>query len=248
MNPIAHPQLKSNVSPIQPLRSTEYSGEWINVTLNKEKTDRRFIKQKIVFENPSGSAICLGNGISRLEYPAAKFGRTNERKILNYYNVMYGCNALHRDWIPDFLVVTSQTVAATVPREHHSTMYAPQEIMRRYEKSNLLPGGQRLDAGSAAVYLACFHGARRVFLYGYDGQAESGLNNNVYAGTEYYDSKDTEVSHSAWVKNLNNIISAYTNVEFLRVTKKTEDDYRVLQRNKNYKTIDYRTFISLADL
>lgn len=243
-----HPQLKSQISSIQPLRSTEYTGEWINVTLGKDRVDRRFVKPKIVFENPSGSAICLGNGTSRLDYSVQKFSRTNERKILKYYNVMYGCNAIHRDWQPDFLCVTNQMIAARIPKTDHSTVYAPKEIMRRHEKMNLLPGGYRLDAGSAAAYLACFHGAKRVFLYGYDGQKDLSFNNNVYAGTEFYDSVDQAVGDDQWIKNLNNVIAAYPDVEFIRVAPNSSDGYRVLQRNSNYQVVDFRKFVSLADL
>jgi len=240
--------LTNNISTIQPLLSTKYSGEWINVTLGKDRVDRRFVKPKIVFENPSGSAICLGNGTSRLEYPTWKFSRVNERKILKYYNVMYGCNAVYRDWQPDFLITTDQLLAAKMPNESHSTAYAPKEIMRRYEKMNLLPGSLRLDAGSAAVYLACFHGAHRVFLYGYDGQSDENCNNNVYADSEFYDTVDSLVSDAAWIKNLNSVISAYQNVEFIRVAANTEDNYRILHRNPNYRVVNFRSFISLADL
>ena len=233
---------------LQKLHSVDYRGEWINVSLGQGKIDRRFISPNIVFENTSGNAICLGNGNSRLTYSTKKFDNTNKRKILKYYNVMYGCNAVYRDWQPDFLIITNQLLAIKIPNEFQPTTYAPQEIMRRYNDMSLLPGAQRLDAGSAAAYLAAFHGAKRVFLYGYDGQNTEGKNNNIYADTEYYASSNEQVNDNSWVNNLKNVIETYNDVEFIRVSPTSNDSYRVLQRFPNYKVVDFRKFISLADL
>lgn len=233
---------------LQELYSTDYAGEWINVELGKERVDRRFIKPNIIFENPSGSAICLGNGTSRSGYTTEKFEKTNARKILRYYNVMYGCNAIYRDWQPDFLVITNQLLASKMPSDFYEISFAPQEIMRRYKGMNLIPGASRLDAGSAAVYLAAFHGAKQIFLYGYDGQQVPDHNNNIYAGTEFYPPESEMIKDSSWIFNLKNIIQTYKDVKFYRVTGNPDDSYRPLLRFNNYKPITFREFISLADL
>jgi hypothetical protein len=233
---------------LQKLSSADYLGEYINVTLSKDRADRRFIKPTFTFENPSGSAICLGNGPSRQDYPAWKFGHTNKRKIARYYNVMYGCNGIFREWSPDFLVITHQLLSTQIPKDLVDSTYAPQEIMRRYNGMNLLPGCQRLDAGSAAVYLAAFHGAKRVYLFGYDGQQDPNRNNNIYAGTEYYPPVAEVIDDKSWIKNLTNVIETYNDVEFIRVTSKHTDSYKYLQKLSNYKTVNFREFVSLADL
>lgn len=233
---------------LQKLNNKDYQGEWINVTLNREKVDRRFIKPEIVFENPSGNAICLGNGISRLDHPLQKFENSNKRKILQYYNVTYGCNAIYRDWQPDFLVLTNQMLAAKMPQEMYDISYAPQEIMRRYKGMNLMPGGNRLDAGASAAYLAAFHGAKRVFLFGYDGQKVKGENSNIYANTEFYPSDKEVINDGIWVNNLRNVMQTYGDVEFIRVTSDSADSYRQLLRLDNYKIVNFRKFVSLADL
>lgn len=233
---------------LQKLHSVDYLGEWINVELGKDRIDRRFIKPNIIFENPSGNAICLGNGVSRLAYSTKSFENTNKRKILRYYNVMYGCNALYRDWQPDFLLLTNQLLSASVPKEFYDIAFAPQEIMRRYAGMNLMPGGCRMDAGSNAAYLAAFHGAKRVFLYGYDGQEQVNKNNNIYADTEHYSNSSESVKDNSWVKNLRNVIETYNDVEFLKVVSVDLKSYRPLLKLPNYKTINFKKFISLADL
>lgn len=233
---------------LQKLHSSDYLGEWINVDLGKDRLDRRFIKPKIIFENPSGNAICLGNGESRTAYSTKNFNNTNKRKILRYYNVMYGCNAIYRDWQPDFLIVSKQSMAARIPKEMHDVVFASQEIMRRYDNFNLMPGGSRMDAGSSAAYLAAFHGAKRVFLFGYDGQPDLEKNNNIYAGSEFYDSEKEKINDKSWVRNLKNVIETYDNVEFLRVTTDQNPSYRRLHKLPNYKIINFKKFISLADL
>jgi hypothetical protein len=234
---------------IQKLHSKDYTGEWINVELSKDKIDRRFIKPNIVFENPSGQAICLGNGESRSEYALKKFERTNGRKLLRYYNVMYGCNGVYREYQPDFLILSNQLLAAKLPAELHDITFSNQEIMRRYPSMNLIPGAQRLDAGATAALLAAFHGAKKVFLFGYDGQPEDWRNNNIYAGTEYYQAEDfTDISDQKWAANLANVIQTHDDVEFIRVANPSEDSYRRLRRYANFSTINFREFVTRADL
>ena len=235
-------------NPIQKLYSSDYEGEWINVELNKDRSDRRFIKPSITFNNPGGNAICLGNGKSRSVYSLKQLESSNKRKILRYYNVVYGCNGLFREWHPDFLVLTNLALSTKLPEELYSITFAPQEIMRRYAGMNLIPGVQRHDAGSVAAYLAAFHGAKRIFLFGYDGQQDAGYNNNIYAGTEYYPDEKEEIKDSLWSFNLKTIIRTYDDVEFFRITTNPEDSYRFLLRFGNYKPINFKKFITLADL
>lgn len=240
--------LSAPKSPLQKLHSTDYEGEWINVLLGQGKIDRRFIKPELIFENPSGNALCLGNGKSRLNRSLKKIENSNNIKILRYYNVIYGCNAIYREWMPDFLVVTNQILAAKLDEEYRDIAYSSQEVARRYPGFNFMPGGHRLDAGSSAAYLAAFHGAKRVFLFGYDGQAQPGYNNNVYAGSENYPSETDEVLDTNWIRNLKNVVITYNDVEFYRVTTNPEDNYRELLKLPNYKPINFNQFISLADL
>ena len=80
--------LSRPTSPLQKLYSKDYQGEWINVLLGQGKIDRRFIKQELVFENPSTNAICLGNGRSRLNRSPEKIDHSNSIKLLRYYNVL----------------------------------------------------------------------------------------------------------------------------------------------------------------
>ena len=240
--------LSKSTSPLQKLYSKDYQGEWINVLLGQGKIDRRFIKQELVFENPSTNAICLGNGQSRLNRSPEKIDHSNSIKLLRYYNVLYACNAIYREWMPDFLVVSNQILAAKVPEEYRSISYSSQEVARRYPGFNLVPGGARLDAGSAAAYLAAFHGAKRVCLFGYDGQPQLGHNNNIYAGTEHYPDENQEVLDTNWVRNLKHVITTYSDVMFYRVTPNENDSYRELLKLPNYKPVNFNQFISVADL
>lgn len=235
-------------SPLQKLYSKDYEGEWINVLIGQGKIDRRFLKQELVFENPSGNAICLGNGKSRLNRLPEKIEHSNKIKILKYYNVLYACNGIYREWMPDFLIVSNQILAAQLPEEFRDISYGSQEVARRYPGFNLMPGGARLDAGASAAYLAAFHGATRVCLFGYDGQSQPGYNNNIYAGTEHYPDEDQEVLDSNWVRNLKNVITTYSDVIFHRVTPNENDSYRELLRLPNYKPINFNQFVSIADI
>jgi len=235
-------------STIQPLYSKDYQGEWINVSMGDGVADRRFIRPKITFTNPSGNAICLGNGKSRADYSLKKIENNNSLKILRYYNVIYGCNGIYREWQPDFLLSTHHLLTAQMPKNLHEITYAYQEIFRRYPDINLMPGNNRMDAGSSAAYLAAFHGAKNVFLFGYDGQPDPDEINSIYLNTEHYPKTGDEGFDQKWIKYLYNVIEAYPEVKFYRVTPKVEDNYRKLLTLPNYYPVNFRQFISLADL
>ena len=105
-----------------------------------------------------------------------------------------------------------------------------------------------MDAGSSAAYLAAFHGAKNVFLFGYDGQPDPDEINSIYLNTEHYPKTGDEGFDQKWIKYLYNVIEAYPEVKFYRVTPKVEDNYRKLLTLPNYYPVNFRQFISLADL
>lgn len=231
--------------PITPITSDAYQGEWVNWTIGDE-ISREFIANKINFFRVNSSAIVFGNGKTRFNELIDKIVKSNSKKIINYYNVLYGCNLAYTDFEPDFLVITNKLLASKVPKELHDRSYTRPEIVRINPMMNLIPINQNMDAGSTAAMLACYHGANKVFLVGFDGCPED-KTNHIYSGAHFYPKENEEMNDSKWQEDLGRVIAAYPNTMFYRVNA-SPPNARQLLKNTNYKIIDQKTFISLADI
>ena len=80
-----------------PIEWQKYTGEEIilNTIIRKGKR----IEEKAFYEDkvkavPRGNAYCIGNGPSRKGFDLSR---------LKAHGQTYGCNALYRDFIPDFI-------------------------------------------------------------------------------------------------------------------------------------------------
>jgi hypothetical protein len=103
-----------------------------------------------------------------------------------------------------------------------------------------------MDAGSTAAMLACFHGATKVFLYGFDGCPDN-TPNNVYLGQQFYPTGNEDIDDRKWQEDLGRVIAAYPKTMFYRVNT-SPPNARQLLRYPNYQVIDDKGFVSLADI
>lgn len=242
--------IKTIVPPTQPkpitaITAQDYLGEYVNWTIGDELS-REFIENKINFYRSNSSAIVFGNGKTRTKDLIEKIVRSNNKKIINYYNVLYGCNLAYTDFNPDFLVITNKLIASKTPKELHSVCYTRPEIYRVNPDMNLIPINHNMDAGSTAAMLACYHGATKVFLIGFDGCPEN-VANHIYTGSQFYPNENEEINDNKWQEDLGRVIAAYPKTMFYRLNA-NPPNARSLLKFSNYKVIDVRTFVSLADI
>lgn len=236
---------KQPLNPLPVLRNDEYTGEWVNWSIGNKLT-REFVPNSLNFYKENAKAIIFGNGISRSETDINKILQSNSKKIINYYNIIYSCNAAFKDIKSDFIIVTNKLLSTTVPADLHPIVYATPEIHRIYRKTRMIPFNPGLDAGTTAAYIACMHGASKVFLIGFDG-CPSGKSINLYNGEKFYPTAETPVNDEVWQENLYRLIIAYPNTMFYRINSEPPNA-RLLHRLPNYKVIDNRMFVSLADI
>lgn len=233
--------------PIQPIYANEYTGEWVNYQLGTN-TERKHVIPKNDFYKVNGRAIVLGNGTSRQRYPLTKLNASNTHKRLQFYNVIYGCNAAYTE--PgelDWLVVSHRFMLKSIPKDQHSMVYTTPENQREHKATNLLPLYHRMDAGASAAMLAAYHGAKQVFLFGFDGQNSPKYNNNIHAGTAHYADGNSYVNDRDWHLNLYKVIAGYTDVMFYRVDI-MPPSARLLSVLPNHKLITFNEFVILADI
>lgn len=239
--------VETKPAPIQPIYANEFKGEWVNYELGT-RTERKFIEHDPQFWRPKGRAIVLGNGLSRQRFSIKQFNQSNAHKRLENYNVIYGCNkAYTEDGELDFLVLTHRFLDKYLPQHLYKVTYSTPEVQRTRKGMNLIPVYHRMDAGSTAAMLAAFHGAKDVFLFGFDGQDVANHNNNIYAGTEYYPPRNENVPDADWHANMFKIASAYKDTMFYRIDT-MPSAARQLTVLPNHRVITFNQFVSLADV
>ena len=153
---------------IKPIKWEQYKGETIIVNLvirqGKKIEETAYYEDK-VNAVPRGNAYCIGNGPSRKGFDLNKLKATGQT---------YGCNALYRDFLPDFIfsVDTKITVKMCEDEVGLKTIhYAPAlEVNRKQNKGmlHLIPHNPHWISGNAAFWTAGVHGHKNIYLIGYD--------------------------------------------------------------------------------
>lgn len=238
---------------MQPTYRNNYPGEFVvyDTLLDdgQYQETREWIPNTIVNNAHNRVAVVIGNGVSRLRNSLVHLARHKYQKP-ELRMQTYGCNALIRDFAPDFLVNTRECLVPEIAQycgnSSTSVITTAKIIMENPRQFHMIPGNLNWNAGAVATFLACFDGHQRVYLLGMDNQTP-GKNNNVYAGTSCYDLADAEVSSEKWERNMYDIFRAYQDVDFVRI-KPGGTTPRSWQSCLNFRQISYREFVLEADL
>lgn len=207
----------------------------------------------------SSHAVVIGNGISGHQFDLTTFlpyrettawGDVGEwkikRQIHNFYT--YGCNALYRNYKPDFIVATGDGLINEIANSNYcddNVVYVNSHSLEKFpDKFNIIPQNPEFNSGSVAAYLAAFDGHKKVFLLGFDGIDNNSDNYNFYGGTSNYPTRTTVLNEEFWVRSLNLVMKTYSDTEFIRVapTKKFRQP-EMWKYNLNYRQIDFRQFV-----
>lgn len=213
----------------------DYTGEVI------AKDDRHFlIKPKDIFyrQNNAGKAIVVGNGITRNNKTFEMLLKSNSNRPLLGYKIVYACNGAAWDLPADYYVISNRLLMAHLhDTEQWQKFFMPCDLFMDYDTTNMIPVVSNMDAGSMAVFLACFDGNDEIFLFGFDGNSD-----NVYEGKPGYE-RSADVS--TWEINLALIMRAFPDHRFYRVgSGKTPV---LWQKMPNFIETNYKEAIYLGD-
>lgn len=233
----------------------DFIGEFVvygTVLENGETEERReWIANTVTNDTHTGNAVIIGNGVSRkaLNLKLIKNhsgGHLGKKKLQSY-----GCNALYREFEPDFLVTTDSKIVNEIvdsgyPDTHVVYSSSP-NVLKYPGKFHLIPNSVYMNSGAMATYMAAFDGHKKIYLVGFDNQTQKGHNNNVYAGTPCYDPTNKPVSSKKWIRFMTEIFNTYDDVDFVRVAPygATPPEWRSCL---NYREITYRQMVYEADL
>ena len=231
---------------IQPIEWAPYRGETIILNTIIRKGQR--IKETAFYEDkvravPRGNAYCIGNGPSRKGFDLNKLKDTGQT---------YGCNALYRDFMPDFIfsVDTKITVKMCEDEVGLKTIhYAPSlEVNRKQNKGmlHLIPHNPHWISGNAAFWTAGVHGHSNIYLIGYDfREYGKGELNNIYQGTDCYGERNSDDIFEGWLATFRKMLKLRPYVNFTIVHDNPPSFLYNLQTGidlNNSKIISYSEF------
>ena len=239
------------------LYRSNYAGEHVFTSLSLENNEwnpeTEFVPNAVFNTHTTTQAVAIGNGESRKDFNLNFIARHAGGLLAENKLQSYGCNALYRDFYPDFLILTGDNIVKEVANSRYVddriTYSTADNVLKYPGRLYLVPQNLYFDAGSLAVYLACFDGHKRIFMVGYDSYVEESAVNNIYKDTAGYPTSD-QTQNGAWfTKSLATVMSTYDDVDFVRVMP-TNTYYTPVefQQLVNFRQIDYRQFAIEADL
>ena len=240
------PQIIGGDPPIKPIEWKPYTGETVNTNLvirgGKKYQETAYYKDK-VNAVPKGNAYIIGNGPSRKEFDLNSLKATGQT---------YGCNALYRDFIPDYIfsVDTKMTVQMLKDKVYEKCIhYAPAlEVNRPHgkDKLHLTPNNPHWISGNQAFWTAAVHGHKNIYLIGFDfRQYGKGQLNNIYQDTENYGPRHDDNIFEGWLKQFRDILKMRPYCNFIVVHDNPPEYLNYLQTGtdlKNSKLMTYKEF------
>lgn len=220
---------------VLPIEWQKYVGEEIvvNTIIRKGKRiqEKEFYEDKVKAE-PRGNAYCIGNGPSRQGFDLNR---------LKEHGQTYGCNALYRDFIPDFIfsVDAKMTAQMCLDKVGRKTIhYAPSlEVNRRHSKGmiHLIPNNPHWISGNQAFWTAGVHGHKNIYLIGYDfREYGKGELNNIYQDTLCYGERNGDTVYDGWLKQFRDCIKMRPYVKFTVVHDNPPEYLHYLQTGTDY--------------
>jgi hypothetical protein len=174
--------------------------------------------------------LVIGNGESRCGIDLTQ---------LKKQYVTFGCNAVHRDAVVDYLICYDKRTAD----EAFSNPSTQNTIIYRRDSLPPLPDNEQSStwgSGSYAVFLAAYLGYTDISLLGFDLYPINDQINNIYKGSKNYESSKP-VDPSYWVDNLSKIFQWYPTVEFTIINNK-DWNFPKEWKYSNVKLLTLNTF------
>lgn len=155
------------------------------------------------------TAFVIGNGTSRQGLDLSSLRSSGE---------IYGCNALYRDFSPDYLFATDPGISSEIEQSGYPANNKFYTRRPNHKNSILIEKNYGYSSGPIAVTYAAKNHNRKIYLIGFDLQGINNKHNNVYSDTENYKSSTASATHYGnWVNQIFEIAREYSDTKFYRV-------------------------------
>lgn len=162
------------------------------------------------------TAFVLGNGTSRKNIPL---------NHLKQYGTVYGCNAVYRDYIPDYLIAvdTKMVIEINENKVQYKTKVwtNPNRAFASMSNLNYFNPSKGWSSGPTALWKASDDNNQTIYILGFDYKGigeQNQLVNNLYAGTwNYKRSTDKATFYGNWLKQTVASIQKNPQKRYIRV-------------------------------
>jgi len=209
--------------------------------LLKERRDQKLLLQTLpkIIAGPHTNkeyGFVIGNGVSR---------NNINLNSLKSFGKVYACNAVYRDFDPDYLVAVDVKMVLEIDSKNYqhknpNVWTNPNKSYRRIENLNFFNPSKGWSSGPTALWLAASHGYEDIYILGFDykGLPYGNKVNNIYAGSENYKkTTDTATYFGNWLKQTAAVIKENPGIRFHRII--AQDNFVPDELNKfnNLNTI-----------
>ena len=167
----------------------------------------------------SGQAFIIGIGTSRKSIDLHQL-----RKNIPIGSKIYGCNAVYREFEPDYLVAVDSKMVMEINRSGwqltHEVWTNPNKSYKDFNKFNYFDPSLGWSTGPTALHLASeeSHNNQDIYILGFDYEGLNSKVNNIYASTENYKSADaTATYHGNWARQTGIVIQKNPTKRYIRV-------------------------------
>lgn len=184
-------------------------------------------------------AFVLGNGTSR--------ACVNLHELKKYGKI-YGCNAIYREFVPDYLIAVDVKMVKEIVNTgwhlQHTVWTNPNKDVRKIHGLNFFNPHKGWSSGPTALWMASQHTYDEIYILGFDYQGLNGKVNNVYADTPNYKRSVEQATYFGnWANQTEKILREFNNIKYYRVCNKdafTPDN--VARVTNNFSHVYYDEF------
>ena len=160
-------------------------------------------------------AFVLGNGTSRKSIDPA---------TLKTHGFVYGCNALYREFEPDYLIAVDTKMILEINKaryqHNHQVWTNPNRAYHNMNGFNFFNPSKGWSSGPTALWLASTHNTETIYILGFDYQGIENKINNLYADTpNYKKSHDRATYHGNWLKQTLITCQKFSEKRYIRVVE-----------------------------
>tara|TARA_B110000503_G_scaffold72406_1_gene111965 strand:+ start:255 stop:836 length:582 start_codon:yes stop_codon:yes gene_type:complete len=159
------------------------------------------------------TAFVLGNGTSR---------KSIDLNHIKTQGTVYGCNALYREFDPDYLVAVDTKMILEINKagyQHsHNVWTNPNRAYHQMNGFKFFNPSKGWSSGPTALWLASTHDTQDIYILGFDYQGIDDKINNVYADTpNYKKSNERATFHGNWSKQTIITCQKFAEKRYIRV-------------------------------
>ena len=213
---------------------------------HQKEFNQTIIRKPIEPKVNGSTAFVVGNGTSRFPIQLEK---------LKSIGKIYGCNALYREFTPDYLIAVDTRMVIEISKQgyqlQHPVYTNPNRSYQKIEGLNLFNPSKGWSSGPTAMWLASQHTYDTIYILGFDykGLKDNTSFNNIYASTmNYKKSTDGPTFYGNWMRQTRSVIQENKDINYVRII--ASDNYSPDELNTfdNYNEVLVEDFTKMFEI